>query len=194
MKAVRQRAVMDVMVVGECIPFAELVARLPQYNRQAVSAGATGLVVKGYLRRVERGCYELTRDGVAAKESGKQMTHEPLPEGRPSRDNSLRARAWRVLRSCPKGVTHQEVVTLATTGREKAALPNIQTYLRALRRAGYLRVLPNRVDSGRVRGSGGFMVHRLVRNSGPQAPIIKDSRSVVFDPNNGLEWPIQGGE
>jgi len=63
---------------------------------------------------------------------------------------------------------------------------NCAKYVRALRKAGYLRTVRAR-RSGKA---GGGAVYQLVRNTGPHAPLVKDG--FVYDQNTGETMDSQG--
>lgn len=96
---------------------------------------------------------------------------------------SLRARAWTLMRNF--GQRRESFILADLTARlsepwEKSAdRSNLQRYLKALTRAGYLRV-----TSG---CHGHDMVYRMLRDTGPLSPILRASTNAVFDPNDGVE-------
>lgn len=64
---------------------------------------------------------------------------------------------------------------------------NLQKYLQALARAGYL-VLVRPKQNGK---SLGHAVWRLARDSGPRAPIVRTDGSGVYDPNHDTLYPYR---
>lgn len=63
---------------------------------------------------------------------------------------------------------------------------NLQKYIKALHRAGYLRqVRPKR--NGEL---GGHAIWKLIaRSPGPRAPIVRNDQAGVYDPNSDLFIP-----
>lgn len=90
-----------------------------------------------------------------------------------------RQRIWNALRIF-KLFTAAEIAPVAD-----ASPANVQKYLRALARAGYLRLeRPKR--NGRV---DGHAIWRLLRNSGPLCPIVRQGEDGVYDPNSDQIYP-----
>lgn len=105
------------------------------------------------------------------------------PTGSPTRRHAVlgaRQRAWNALRVY-KVFTAAEIGPVADIGAA-----NLQKYLLALHRAGYLR-LERAKRNGRVCGHA---VHRLARNSGPRCPIVRTDGSGVYDPNTRTVYPF----
>jgi DNA-binding transcriptional ArsR family regulator len=87
---------------------------------------------------------------------------------------SKRRQIWQTLRILREEITKQQVA--AITG---LPYPTVQNYVAYLERAGYVRRLPGRGKAGAGPGPVRF---RLVRDTGPHAPIAsRDGR--VYDPN-----------
>lgn len=92
-----------------------------------------------------------------------------------------RQRAWNALRVY-KVFTAAEIAPVADI-----SLTNLQKYLKALARAGYLRL-------ERPKRNGyldGHAVWRLLRNSGPGCPIVRQDGSGAWDPNHARVYPAQ---
>lgn len=67
---------------------------------------------------------------------------------------------------------------------------NLEKYLKALYRAGYLHQ-----DRPKQNGkSGGYVIWRLVGYTGPLAPIVRSDRSGVYDPNRAQFVPFRNPE
>jgi hypothetical protein len=89
--------------------------------------------------------------------------------------NPLRQRAWEALRMLQK-TTLEELCLLTKEGAERDIESALGKYVRALEAAGYLQRLPIKAPNGALR-------YRLVRNSGPQAPVWDAVIQVMRDPN-----------
>jgi len=95
-----------------------------------------------------------------------------------------RQRLWNAMRIY-KLFTVAEIAPVAD-----ASLANAKKYLRALARAGYLRLeRPKR--NGCVNGHA---IWRLLRNSGPRRPHPLRDLTGVYDPNSDQLYPYSQGE
>jgi hypothetical protein len=65
---------------------------------------------------------------------------------------------------------------------------NAQQYMRLLKKTGYLLTI-NRRQPGTRPGSNGFVLYKLVRDSGERSPIIRANDRLVFDPNTKQVHP-----
>lgn len=102
----------------------------------------------------------------------------------------LRQRAWWVI--CRrKTVTVPELLNTLAEGTERAAENNLNKYLRALARAGILRQEEKRAP-GAALTSNGYCRYTLIIYNGRRAPVWRNSRRAVYDPNTGVEYPIDG--
>lgn len=101
--------------------------------------------------------------------------------------HGLRPRAWWVMRE-QRRFTLPGLLAIVGDARQRDAASNLRKYLQALTRAGYL------VEDGREPPAcltdPGVKRYRLVKNTGPKAPVWRASRKAVFDPNTGIETPI----
>lgn len=62
---------------GTCQTIDQLAHALPLSHRQ-ISNGAAALINRGYLDRIEAGCYSLTSEGVAAAQRNEKITSGPI--------------------------------------------------------------------------------------------------------------------
>ena len=179
-------AVLDRLADGECHTIDHLDFALEAFARREIVKCAGRLVMRGLLERVELGCYQLTEDGKAALASGERITSGPH---RPDRGRcrkprrTLRQRAWNAMRMSGT-FTIGDIVMAAASGEEKNAENNLQRYFRALVRAHYLVVLPIRAKGTRLT-SNGFKRYRLMRDTGPTAPVFRLNSACLFDHNLG---------
>lgn len=164
-----------------------------------VANACAKLVEHGYMERelycddtVKPGWYKVTPLGRIVLDEGARLTSGPKgPTGKPKvRVNSLRERAWRVLRIRRKASVPELTGLLLDAGADGAdierAQNNLNKYLRQLVRAGYLcemrREAPQSVTSN---GAKRFL---LVRDTGPLPPIPQPTLSKVFDQNEEKQY------
>ncbi|WP_319498802.1 hypothetical protein [uncultured Cohaesibacter sp.] len=147
--------------------------------------------MRGVLERVELGCYQLTDDGKQIIASGQKITSGPIRSdrglSRKPRD-TVRQRAWNVMRMSGSFTTG-DITPHAAPGNEKRAEVNLLKYFAALRRAGYLVELPVRVRGTKLT-SNGFKRFRLMKDTGPIAPIYRANKGCLFDHNLGERGEI----
>lgn len=93
----------------------------------------------------------------------------------------MRQRAWTAMRIF-KVFTAAQIQATAEVGQD-----NLGKYLKALHRAGYLTLLRHRRNGS----AGGHALWHLVRDSGPTAPIVRNDRTGVHDPNSGAVHPFR---
>lgn len=168
---------------GACRTIDQLDALLPLTRRQ-ISNGAARLIMRGQLERVEAGCYRLTPAGHEALARGEAITSGPIGPltGRarkPLRD-TLRQRAWTAMRMSGT-FTIGDLIMAAGRG-EADAETNLGRYLRHLKTAGYVAELPMR-QRGTRPTSNGFKQFRLLRDTGPIAPVWSAARLLMIDHN-----------
>lgn len=160
-------------------------------TRRQISDGAAKLVFRGLLERVEAGCYRLTTDGRARAAANDVIKAGPwradtAKDRRPVRD-TFRQRVWNAVRMAG-AFTIGDVVMAAARADDKDAENNAAWYIRHLKNAGYLAELPNR-QRGTKLTSSGFKRWRLVRDTGPRAPVFKAKTKLVHDYNTREDWP-----
>lgn len=136
--------------------------------------------------------YHLSKAGREFVEAGKQITSGPKRAHtgqRKTRKETFRARLWRAFRMKTKA-TVCDLVEIAATGDSEedgiAVHDSASTFLRALVRAGVAVRLATRAR-GFAPTSPGFCRYALVRDLGPQCPLI--GRKHVFDPNSSTVIP-----
>ncbi|MEX0366694.1 MAG: hypothetical protein AB3N22_11535 [Ruegeria sp.] len=157
-------------------------------TRKQVSDAAAGLIRKGYLERVELGCFQLTDAGHAAAHRGEQITSGPNGAHKARRrplSDTLRQRAWNAMR-IQRRFTIQDIVMAAAKGEEAHAVNNLQRYFKALCNGGVLRRLPKR-QAGSAPTSNGFAQYTLVRDLGHVAPSYRAKAGTLMDHNAGEE-------
>ncbi|MGO4380346.1 hypothetical protein [Pseudoduganella sp. RAF53_2] len=181
-----------------CVKHAAIMRHTKLTSRQ-VAAACAKLVEHGYLKReeyadntVKPGCYHLTSLGRLAQEEGARLTSGPKgPTGIPKiRTNSLRDRAWRLLRIRRKASIPELVSVLLDAGSSQADIDraenNLAKYIRPLVRAGYLTEL--RREAPQSLTSNGAKRFLLVRDTGEIAPIPQPAQKTVYDPNEEKQY------
>ncbi len=108
-----------------------------------------------------------------SRTAGATSTRRPVTDTRQKVWNSIR-----VL----KRFTSAQIEATAEVGQR-----NLNTYIRALSRAGYLALVRPR-QSGK---SLGHAIWRLSRDSGPQHPLPRRDGSGVYDPNQDTLYPYR---
>lgn len=170
----------------------ELAERLP-LHRQQICRSATVLIMRDYAVRVERGCYRLTPAGLLAAENGKIIiagARNVEPNSRRSpRRNTFRQRLWNAMRMSGT-FTAGDVIMAARGTRDVYPEQNAASYINRLRRAGYLMEMPRRVP-GTARTSNGYKQYRLVRDTGPVAPVWNARAHAMRDHNTGEDVPCK---
>lgn len=187
---------------GACRTIDQLDEQL-EFNRRQISDGAAKLVYRGFLERVEAGCYQLTKAGLEAAADGKKIKSGPWKpltgKSRKPRANTFRQRAWNAMRMSVE-FTFSDIV-IAADRNDKGPKNNLQAYMRQLVRAKYVAELPTRVG-GTSLTSNGFKRFMLLTNSGPVAPTVRRVKTSpdaekslweVFDGNTQEVTPCQIG-
>lgn len=173
----RQMALVRLLAAGPCLTTAEMVEATGM-TRNIVSDACVRLIRRGWIDRLERGCFTLSTEGRRAHAAGEVISSAPGPKltqvARRPRRRTFRDRVWKAIRIARK-FDLGRIEELA--GVEAAA---IGRYVRALTRVGYLSEL--RRQPGDAPTSNGFKRWLLVEDPGPETPVLKtDGR--VWDPN-----------
>ena len=146
---------------------------------------------RGFVDVLESGVYAATEAGTAFVASGREVASGQAASKPRQRTRGLRQRAWWVIRARAV-VTIPDLLSTLADGDERDAQANLSKYLKALARTGFL------VELGRVPGmaptSNGHKRYRLERNTGRQAPVVRQRQREVFDPNTGVSYPIHSGD
>ncbi|WP_319530844.1 hypothetical protein [uncultured Cohaesibacter sp.] len=179
-------AVLSRLSDGQCHTVDHLDYALADFQRREIVKCAGRLIMRGLLERVEIGCYQLTEDGKRIVASGEAISSGPY---RPDRGhcrkprNTMRQRAWTAMRMSGT-FTVGDIAMAAASGSEVSPEQNLQKYFWALKRAGYLAELPIRAK-GTALTSNGFKRFRLMRDTGPTAPVFRANKDCLFDHNLG---------
>lgn len=153
-----------------------------------VSQAAAMLVSRGYVERIDRGCFQLTPAGRAARDSGQTIdtgvTGATRALRKPKRV-AVRQRAWAAMR-INRTFTVRDITTSVSRAGDGDVEENLRRYFCELERDGYL-ARSTRRRKGSAPGSNGFAIWTLVRDTGPIAPIWSRKQAAVHDFN--LEAP-----
>jgi predicted transcriptional regulator len=172
--------------VCDCITKERLVM-LTGLPLKQINVFCSKLSSHGLLKLSGNGCYELTESGKQALAAGCRFRSGP--KGKESSacrvlENTLRVRIWRAMRIRRK-FSVPELISLVVDGTESCDITNnVQKYLGALAKAGYITEMPRR-EPGTAATSNGFKRWWLQdeKDSGPQAPVFKARVKIVYDPN-----------
>jgi len=155
--------------------------------RQTTNA-ARSLLRRGYLHVGGDGRFMLSEAGLIAVQAGEVIRGGPKGQVKIIPD-SFRQRAWRAMK-VRRVFTIGEVVADAACGDEGRPRDNAARYINRLAQAGYVKELPRR-SPGTAAGSNGFKQFRLIRNSGPKAPVFRTGPCVMHDPNTREDVPCK---
>lgn len=170
-------------ISGKCLSIADIAAELDMARHQ-VSHAAARLIERGYMERVDAGCFQLTASGIAACDSGLVIQSGPRGKHKTVRRMpriSQRQRAWNAMR-IHRSFTIRDIVTVVARGNYEAAIDNVGRYMRELARAGVLVTQAQREEGVHLK-SQGFLRYRLQRDLGPIAPVYSQANDVLHDPN-----------
>lgn len=193
MRGEPQTTLLNGLCDGSCRTMEELSKTLA-LERRAIAKAVCKLVLRGYVERVERGCYRLSPRGLKAVGRGEAVKAGPsgphtAKAARPLPD-TLRQRAWNAMRMSGT-FTIGDLAIAASRETDKVPEINIQKWIWALCRAGIVVELPTRTR-GTAPTSNGFKRFRLLKDSGPIAPIYRPAHRTVYDHNTEEELPCAG--
>lgn len=176
----------------ECITEDRLL-ELTELTKRKVQESCRKLCHSGLLEKTAAGCHTITRAGMEALKAGARYRSgpkAPRQSGKRVWKNTARILIWRAIRLRRK-FTVPEIITLVADESRGDMTSNVQKYVRALAKAGYLIELPKR-ESGAALTSNGYKRWWLPndKDTGAQAPVWRADRGTVFDPNTGSEVAI----
>lgn len=186
-----QKELLALMPTNACLTMDQLAA-MTTLTRRQIAMAAGKLISRGFLERIEAGCYQLTAGGLAARESGLPLTsgpNGPRTAPQPWRKDTFRARLWRVMRM-KKVFTVPMLLELASRGEHDTA-QGCHRYLSVLRRCGYVIRMPGRVP-GTAITSNGFAKYMLVKDTGHKWPLVR--KHGVYDQNLREVAPFTGAQ
>jgi len=181
----------------ECITESRLVELTGLTSKQVESTAMT-LRRNGLIEKTGQGCHKLTSTGKEALKAGCRLRSGPKGSWntgtRRKLENTLRDRVWRAI-NIRRKFSVPEITTLVVDGTERGdPTSNIQKYVRALARAGYLVELPRR-EPCISPTSPGFKRWWMQdgKHTGPIAPVVRNNFTIVYDPNTEQTHDISGG-
>lgn len=194
-----QKTVLNAFNGDACVGIDAIVDATGLTHRQ-VSNGACRLIQRGLLERAEVGCYRLTDDGRTAKRDGKPLSSGPtgaLTQRKPRQPKrrTFRQRLWRAIGvHAARGskFTVADLITTASSGGEANPESNATRYVACLHKAGYLRRYPKRA-AGDALTSPGHYRYAVIKETGPEAPILRKRQTEVYDPNTGETVSCRNG-
>jgi len=157
-------------------------------RRQAYNALAR-LEGRGFIRHVRTGTWLPTDAGLQAIEDGVEFGSGPNGPSNviPRPKDTFRQRAWSSMRF-RRRFTLGDLVADAGRGNEEREYENAMRYVRALRKAGIVGEIKQRLK-GTAIGSNGFKQFILLKNLGPTAPIHSEKKNAIHDFNSGEDFP-----
>ena len=176
----------------ECIT-EERLLELTELSKRQVQQSCRLLRGSGLLVKTAEGCHTITSAGEEALAAGARYRSGPKDgkqTGKRVWKDTARIRIWRAIRIRRK-FTVPEIISLVADESRGDMTNNVQKYVRALAKAGYLIELPRR-EAGTALTSNGHKRWWLTddKDTGPEAPIWRLERSTVFDPNTNIEVAI----
>jgi hypothetical protein len=143
------------------------------------------------LEKTGAGCHKLTTAGLEALKAGARHRSGPKggkQSGKRVWKDTVRICIWRAIRLRRK-FTVPEIISLVADESSGDMTSNVQKYVRALAKAGYLIELPKR-EAGSSLTSNGYKRWWLTddKDTGPEAPIWRLERSTVYDQTHVQRW------
>ncbi|WP_146010353.1 hypothetical protein [Acidimangrovimonas sediminis] len=151
-------------------------------NRRQFNNAARRLFLRSYATIVKPGVIRLTNGGKAAASSGEVIRGGPKGQVKIIKD-TFRQRAWTAMR-VRRCFTIGEIVADASRDGDGDQQDNARRYVSRLSAAGYVAEMPRRV-SGTAPGSNGFKRWLIRQDTGPKAPVFRESACAIHDPNTG---------
>lgn len=161
-----------------------------ELSHDQISTAMRKLIARGYVARVETGCFQLTREGRVAAEAGVSIRPGPRgPHSRPKKPqpDTLLQRAWSAMRIRRRFTVRDIAMVAARKGNEQDAVEGVGRFLRRLAQAGYVE--PVGKEPGTRPGSHGFTRYALKKDTGQIAPSFSEKRGAIHDHNTGEDVP-----
>ena len=157
-------------------------------SRAAVRHVAVKLRRSGLVESTGRGQYEITDAGRAWLESGHVIERTGPTERRTRSARGLRVRAWWLMRQLGRW-TMPDLLTTLADGSLKSPRTNLLRYIAGLEAVGIVRRSKRTVPGDRP-SSHGHVLWMLARDVGPRAPVLRDERREIYDPNSNTTLPL----
>lgn len=170
-----------------CLTLPELSDRLV-LDRSSVGQAAALLIQRGYIERIERGCFQATAEGADAIRQGVRIESGvtgPDRATRPPKRNSIRQRAWNAMKIA-RTFTINDIVAAVARPTDGDVTENLRRYFCGLTKGGYL-TKETRRRAGTAPSSNGYLVYRLERNTGLLAPVISQKHGTIVDFNEAAK-------
>lgn len=170
-----------------CLTLTELSDHL-KLDRSSIGQAAALLIQRGYVERIERGCFQATSAGAEAIRQGVRIESGvtgPDRATRPPKHNSIRQRAWNAMKIA-RTFTISEIAAVVAGPADGDVTENLRRYFCGLTKGGYLTKARRR-RAGTAPGSNGFLVYQLERNTGPRAPVVSQKHGTIVDFNEGAK-------
>lgn len=161
-----------------------LVAAARKVDRRNAQRCLDVLRRRGLVERIETGVYRVTEAGRVAAAKGARVRSGPCGPHtgrRRPRDDSFAARLWTALCNVQKA-TVPDLLVIAARPDDRDPAGMARRYLKALERGRYVVALPSR-ERGTAPTSPGFKKWLLVKETGPEAPILNVTKGTLRDPN-----------
>jgi DNA-binding transcriptional ArsR family regulator len=161
------------------------IAESTDLTPKQVSRQLRRMIEDGLIARAERGCYRLTAAGRKERASGGDGAPRTAERPTPAtaiRSGIIQSRTWNALRCIQKGTVADLSALVSADGCDQSQ--NVRSYLSLLAQAGYVRRLP--------RKDGRWVRWALTKNTVPSAPMVRQDRRSIYDPNTGQEVPCHG--
>jgi hypothetical protein len=143
---------------------------------RAVALDLIGRDADGLLALTERGRTFLTEGTTDTRSAITSASGARKPVA-----DTLRQRGWAAMRLSSRFTTGT-IAKLAARVTDTWPEDNLRRYILALCRAGYVVRLPKRVGQPEV-GAAAPMQWKLVRDTGPHAPVLRRRGTCFYDPN-----------
>lgn len=181
-------AILEELADGETRTVAQL-ADATGHTRNSVGKACVTLADHKLIQRTARGQYRITKDGRRSLQVGGQRPGPkgPHTQAATQRPGSMRQVIWAVLRIKRKA-TLAELATLAGGDESRDPYGNVKKYLHALARSGYVSKLARRMG-----GDRNIQPVVLLRDTGPQAPVVQLASGGCYDPNENKAYPFAAG-
>ncbi len=177
----------------ECVTEDRLL-ELTSLSKRQVQQSCRLLRGSGLLKKTEEGCHTVTKAGLEAIKAGAHYRSGPKgakQHGKRVWKDTSRIRMWRAMRIRRKFDVPEIVILVADEDARGDMTSNVQKYVRALAKAGYLVELPRR-QAGSAATSNGYKRWWLQddKDTGPLAPVWRAREGTVYDPNTKTEVAI----
>lgn len=169
----------------DCVDI-DLLIHNTELGRKQIADACTVLVNRELIERIKPGCYKMLPAGLVLIKTGGEVKSGPRGiTAAKQHTGTLRVKTWRAMRQRKK-FSLNDLIVLVADGDEKAIESNLGKYLRALERTGYLTRMARR-ETGTASTSNGYLRYLLVRDTGPLAPVWRQGKETVYDPNTTEE-------